>query len=85
MVILALPAYESARLLEPIDAEIAEPLRSIPYGSSITVGLVYERPAFQHPLNGFGFLVPRAEGRLLAACTWVGTKWTLLRTALGIT
>lgn len=74
-VILALPAYESARVLAPIDAEIAEPLRSIPYGSSITVGLVYERPAFQHPLNGFGFLVPRAEGRLLAACTWVGTKF----------
>lgn len=74
-VILALPAYESARLLAPIDAEIVEPLRSIPYGSSITVGLVYQRPAFQHPLNGFGFLVPRAEGRLLAACTWVGTKF----------
>ncbi len=74
-VILALPAYESARLLAPIDAEIAEPLGAIPYGSSITVGLVYERPAFQHPLNGFGFLVPRAEGRLLAACTWVGTKF----------
>jgi oxygen-dependent protoporphyrinogen oxidase len=26
-------------------------------------------------LDGFGFLVPRAEGRLLAACTWVGTKF----------
>lgn len=74
-VILALPAYESARLLAPIDAEIVEPLRSIPYGSSITVGLVYERPAFKHPLNGFGFLVPRTERRLLAACTWVGTKF----------
>jgi oxygen-dependent protoporphyrinogen oxidase len=74
-VILALPAYESARLLAPIDAEIAESLHLIPYGSSITVGLVYERPAFEHLLNGFGFLVPRAEGRLLAACTWVGTKF----------
>ncbi|MDA0207071.1 MAG: protoporphyrinogen oxidase [Acidobacteria bacterium] len=74
-VILALPAYESAQLLAPIDSEITGPLRSIPYGSSITVGLVYERPAFTHPLTGFGFLVPRAEGRLLAACTWVGTKF----------
>lgn len=74
-VILALPAYESARLLESVDSGIAGPLRSIPYGSSITVGLVYERPAFTHPLDGFGFLVPRAEDRLLAACTWVGTKF----------
>jgi oxygen-dependent protoporphyrinogen oxidase len=74
-VILALPAYESARLLASIDSEIPGALFSIPYGSSITVGLVYERPAFTHPLNGFGFLVPRSEGRLLAACTWVGTKF----------
>ncbi len=73
--VLAVPAYESGRLLEPIDSEIVEPLNSIPYGSSITVGLVYKRPAFDHPLDGFGFLVPRAEGRPLAACTWVGTKF----------
>jgi oxygen-dependent protoporphyrinogen oxidase len=74
-VVLAVPAYEAGRLLESVDSDIVEPLRSIPYGSSITVGLVYERPAFDHPLEGFGFLVPRAEGRTLAACTWVGTKF----------
>jgi oxygen-dependent protoporphyrinogen oxidase len=73
--VLAVPAYEAGRLLEPVDAEIVAPLQSIPYGSSITAGLVYERPAFDHPLDGFGFLVPRAEKRMLAACTWVGTKF----------
>jgi len=74
-VVLAVPAYEAGRLLESVDSEIVEPLNSIPYGSSITVGLVYKRPAFDHPLDGFGFLVPRVEGRMLAACTWVGTKF----------
>lgn len=74
-VVLAVPAYEAGRLLESVDAGIVEPLQSIPYGSSITAGLVYERPGFDHPLEGFGFLVPRAEKRMIAACTWVGTKF----------
>jgi oxygen-dependent protoporphyrinogen oxidase len=29
-----------------------------------------------HPLNGFGFLVPKRERRRLVACTWVGTKFS---------
>ncbi len=29
-----------------------------------------------HPLNGFGFLVPKKERRRLVACTWVGTKFS---------
>ena len=43
--------------------------------TSITVALLYHRPPFDHPLNGFGILVPRAEGRSIAACTWVNTKF----------
>ncbi len=74
--VVAVPAYEAARLLTAVDGDIVEPLRAIPYGSSITVGLVYERPEFDHPLDGFGFLVPRAEQRAIAACTWVGTKFS---------
>ena len=37
--------------------------------------MIYHRPEFTHPLDGFGFLVPRAEGRTLSACTWVNTKF----------
>jgi oxygen-dependent protoporphyrinogen oxidase len=54
---------------------MAELLAGIGYTSSITVALLYHRPPFDHPLNGFGILVPRAEGRPIAACTWVNTKF----------
>jgi oxygen-dependent protoporphyrinogen oxidase len=42
-------------------------------------------------LDGSGFLVPRVDGRLLTACTWLSAKWahldsgahTLLRASAG--
>ena len=34
------------------------------------------------PLNGFGFLVPKLEGRTLMACTWMSSKF-VARAPLG--
>ena len=74
-VITAVPAYRAANLVAALDAELAETLQTIPYHSSITAALLYPRKTFDHPLNGFGFLVPVSEGQSLAACTWVNTKF----------
>lgn len=74
-VILAIPAYRAAQLLSEANPDVVGDLESIPYSSSVTAALIYHRPQFAHDLDGFGFLVPRAEGRLLAACTWVNTKF----------
>jgi len=74
-IIIATPAWQAAQLLRQSDPQLAELLDSIPYGSSVTGALIYRRPEFQRALDGFGFLVPRAEGRLLSACTWVNTKF----------
>jgi oxygen-dependent protoporphyrinogen oxidase len=74
-VVIAAPAYEAARVIRNLEPKMAEPLAGIGYSSSITVALLYHRPPFDHPLNGFGILVPRAEGRPIAACTWVNTKF----------
>jgi oxygen-dependent protoporphyrinogen oxidase len=74
--ILACPAYEAGTLLTGVDAELAALLDAIPYTSSITLSLGYEKAGFSHPLNGFGFLVPKRERRRLVACTWVGTKFS---------
>jgi oxygen-dependent protoporphyrinogen oxidase len=74
-VVLAVPAYRAGQLLQNTDARLAELLGGIPYNSSITAALLYDRAAWGHPLNGFGFLVPRAERRPVAACTWVNTKF----------
>ena len=74
-IILAVPAYRAAALLRESNPDVVDALESIPYSSSLTAALIYHRPEFTHPLDGFGFLVPRAEGRLLTACTWVNTKF----------
>lgn len=75
-VVLACQAYQAADLAGATDAELAGLLNSIPYSSSMTVALGYEKAGFHHPLNGFGFLVPQRERGRLIACTWVGTKFS---------
>jgi len=74
-VVLACPAHAAARLLTGVDARLAELLTGIEYASSMTVAFGYRREELRHPLNGFGFLVPKRERRALVACTWVGTKF----------
>jgi protoporphyrinogen/coproporphyrinogen III oxidase len=74
-VIVCLPAHRAARLFANSLPRLASELSAIPYSSAISVNLVYKRDSFSHPLNGFGFLAPRAERRLVAAATWVNTKF----------
>jgi oxygen-dependent protoporphyrinogen oxidase len=78
-VILALPAHAAAELLTPHAAELAEELRGIGYSSSMTMALGYDRAALFGPerarLEGFGFLVPRAERRRVLAVTYVHNKF----------
>ena len=58
-----------------IDPVLSELLAAIPHtGSSIwTFG--YRREDMRHPLDAFGFLVPKPERRAIMACTWLETKW----------
>ena len=74
-VVLACQGYEAGELVQSLDAELAAELRSVPYNSSVTVSLGYERSTFDGRFAGFGFLVPRKERRRLVACTFVGTKF----------
>src|SRR3954463_1107351 len=60
-VCLALPAYPSARLLRGVGETLADELEAIPYASTATVNLAYERASIPHPLDGFGFVVPFIE------------------------
>jgi oxygen-dependent protoporphyrinogen oxidase len=90
-VVVATPAYRAGELLRSADPDLAALLEAIRYNSSVTVALIYARPEFDHRLDGFGFVVPRAEGCHLTACTWVNTKFphrapdsrALLRAFLG--
>ncbi len=74
-VILAAPAGPASKIVASLDPELASVLAAIPYNSSMTIALGYDRQTLGHPLNGFGFLIPKVERRKLVACTWVGTKF----------
>jgi oxygen-dependent protoporphyrinogen oxidase len=74
-VILAIPAHAAAQLLATSSPELSAELASIDCTSSITVGLGYDRDIRQSLPPGFGFLVPRSEGKRLLAATFVHNKF----------
>ncbi len=75
-VVLATPAYLAADLVAPFAPELATGLRAIRYVSTGTISLAYRRSEVGHPLNGFGFVIPRSERRWINACTWTSTKFS---------
>jgi len=74
-VVLATPTYVAADLLEPLHPTLATELRAIRYLSTATVSLGFRRAEFEHPLDGFGFVVSAREQSPLLACTWTSTKF----------
>jgi len=73
--ILATPAYATGKLLESHAPELATILQDIPYVSTATISLAYKLTDLQRPLDGYGYVIPRREGRRALACTWTSTKF----------
>ncbi len=74
-VVLTGPAPAMAALVSGADRPLAGLLGGIACASSATVALAYPRTAIRHPLDGFGFVVPRVEGRAILACTFSSVKY----------
>lgn len=74
-VVVASEAHAASRMLRYVDPPLAALLQVIPYASSATVSLGYRRGDVPHPLDGFGFVVPRIEGKRLLACTFSSVKY----------
>ncbi|MBI4670357.1 MAG: protoporphyrinogen oxidase [Chloroflexi bacterium] len=75
-VVFAAPSYVTAELVRDLDSALAAQLAQIRYVSTATVSLGYKRAEVAHPLNGFGFVVPRSEKRKILACSWSSTKFS---------
>src|SRR5262249_20396110 len=90
-VVLAGSAFRTAELVAGLDPVLADRLRAVSYASSAAVTLAYPLAAFRHPLDAFGYLVPRVEGRATIACSFSSIKYpgrappgfALLRVFLG--
>lgn len=74
-VIVAVPTHAAAALLQGVSTQLANELAAIDYTSSITINLAYDESVRASLPPGFGFLVPRSEGRRILAATFVHNKF----------
>jgi oxygen-dependent protoporphyrinogen oxidase len=87
-VILAVPAYSAARLLESVGITHARELAEVVYVPSITVSLAYRAEQIRAPLTGAGFVadrnnvgaqyaapLPNTAPQHLRACTYASQKF----------
>ncbi len=89
--VLAAPAQLAGRLISGAAPTLANELLDISYSSSVTVTAIYNRADLRNLPPGFGFLVPKTEGKRMLACTFVHNKFPhrapddrgIIRTFLG--
>jgi oxygen-dependent protoporphyrinogen oxidase len=62
-VVVALPAYAAANVLDGLDRHVAEALVEISHPPLAVVFLGYRADAIAHPLDGLGVLMPAIENR----------------------
>jgi len=74
-VILALGAGSAASLVQGFAPGLAAGLSQLTYASSAVVSLAFEREQLRHPLDAFGIVVPRREGRVSLAVTFSSVKY----------
>jgi oxygen-dependent protoporphyrinogen oxidase len=74
-VIVTAPAFAAADLVAPFQPTLATALREIRYVTTGTIALAYRRADLGDPLDGFGLVIPRSEGRRINALTMTSTKF----------
>lgn len=90
-VVLALPAYRTARVLSGATPVLSEKLSQIEYASSAIVVSGHDLQKVQHPLNAFGLVIPHCEKRRVLAVSFLSRKFprrappgkVILRTFVG--
>lgn len=70
LVVVAAPSFAAAGMLRSVRSQVADVLEEIPYASMTIVCFGYEKERLGHNLDGFGYLIPKAEGM-----STLGTLW----------
>jgi oxygen-dependent protoporphyrinogen oxidase len=63
-------------MIKGFDANLAARLNKIDWSTSATVSIAFRKQDVKVPLKGFGFIVPRVEGRRINAATYSSIKWS---------
>lgn len=74
-VLLTSPAFVSAELVRTLDTDLARELEGIPFVSTATISLAFRSTTVPRPLDGYGYVSPRAEGGPVVACTLTSNKF----------
>jgi oxygen-dependent protoporphyrinogen oxidase len=90
-VVVATPAFAASGIVAGLDAHFAKTLDSVAYANIAVVCTAFRRDAVGHDLNGFGFLIPRNQGKRILGCLWTSSIFphqapdghVLLRTMVG--
>jgi len=72
-VVVACPTYSAAIILKDFDRELSAAFDSIPYAPIIVVATGHKREDVRHPLDGFGFLIPRTQGIRTLGSIWTSS------------
>jgi protoporphyrinogen/coproporphyrinogen III oxidase len=75
-VMIASAAYDAAAMVKGFDETLAAQMNKIEWSSSATVSVAFRKEDVKVPLKGFGFIVPRIEGRRVNAATYSSIKWS---------
>lgn len=76
-VLITTPASVAGRLVQSIAPEASAELGKLRVVSTGVIFLAYRRAQINHPLNGFGVVIPRREKRNLNAMTWMSSKFPM--------
>jgi len=74
-VVVTPPARIAGPLLRPLAPAAADQLDQLRTVSTGVIFLAFHSADVQHPLDGFGVVIPRREGRPINAMTWMTTKF----------
>ncbi len=69
-VVLTCPAADQARLLRPMDVDLAERIGSIAYAPVLVVAMGFRTADVPQPLDGFGYLTPQRLKRDVLGVQW---------------
>ncbi len=72
-VVIACPTYAAAPMFTDFDPELSEAFRAFPYAPIIVLATGHRRGDVGHPLDGFGFLIPRSQKLRTLGSIWTSS------------
>ena len=89
--LLAIPAWQAALLLQKVEDSLAHQLNTIEYASSAIALSFHDLDTIDHPMDAFGLVIPHVENRQILAVSFASQKFPkrvpagkiLLRTFIG--